>query len=114
MNLAPCTFLCYTHPMTITQTVEIPASHRLTIDVPREVPAGATARFELKVIPFAKRDEIHPAAKPPQFKLSKKELDEIVQNAKTPVSDSLSGILAHLGGITIEQIREERLAKHLP
>jgi hypothetical protein len=27
--------------MTVTQTVEIPDSHRLTIDVPREVPAGA-------------------------------------------------------------------------
>ncbi|MDR0448732.1 MAG: hypothetical protein LBH07_08700 [Treponema sp.] len=26
--------------MTITQTVDIPADHRLTIDVPREVPAG--------------------------------------------------------------------------
>ena len=26
--------------MTITQTVEIPASHRLVIDVPREVPEG--------------------------------------------------------------------------
>jgi hypothetical protein len=26
--------------MTIEQTVEIPPSHRLTIDVPREVPAG--------------------------------------------------------------------------
>jgi hypothetical protein len=26
--------------MSITQTVDIPASHRLTIDVPREVPAG--------------------------------------------------------------------------
>jgi len=26
--------------MSITQTVEIPDSHRLTIDVPREVPAG--------------------------------------------------------------------------
>jgi len=26
--------------MTVTQTVEIPASHRLTIDVPREVPDG--------------------------------------------------------------------------
>ena len=26
--------------MTITQTVEIPADHRLTIDVPNEVPAG--------------------------------------------------------------------------
>jgi hypothetical protein len=28
--------------MTVTQTVDIPASHRLTIDVPREVPAGRT------------------------------------------------------------------------
>ena len=28
--------------MTITQTVDIPASRRLTIDVPREVPAGRT------------------------------------------------------------------------
>ena len=28
--------------MTITQTVEIPASHRLTIDVPREIPVGPT------------------------------------------------------------------------
>jgi len=26
--------------MSVTQTVEIPASHRLTIDVPSEVPAG--------------------------------------------------------------------------
>ena len=26
--------------MSITQTVEIPANHRLTIDVPNEVPAG--------------------------------------------------------------------------
>ena len=28
--------------MSITQTVDIPASHRLTIDVPREIPAGRT------------------------------------------------------------------------
>jgi len=28
--------------MTVTQTVEIPASRRLTIDVPREVPLGKT------------------------------------------------------------------------
>jgi hypothetical protein len=26
--------------MTITQTVDIPASHRVTIDVPHEIPAG--------------------------------------------------------------------------
>jgi len=32
--------------MSITQTVEIPANHRLTIDVPREVPVGqAKIRF---------------------------------------------------------------------
>ena len=28
--------------MSVTQTVEIPASHRLVIDVPREVPEGRT------------------------------------------------------------------------
>jgi len=28
--------------MSVTQTVEVPASHRLTIDVPREIPAGKT------------------------------------------------------------------------
>jgi hypothetical protein len=37
--LAP---LCYTYFMAIEQTVEIPASHRLTIEVPPEVPAGRT------------------------------------------------------------------------
>jgi len=26
--------------MSVTQTVEVPANHRLTIDVPREIPAG--------------------------------------------------------------------------
>jgi len=28
--------------MMIEQTVEVPVSHRLTIDVPREIPAGPT------------------------------------------------------------------------
>jgi len=32
--------MCYTFPMKTTQTVVIPASHRLTINVPPEVPAG--------------------------------------------------------------------------
>jgi hypothetical protein len=39
-------FLCYIINMTIEQTVEIPADHRLVIDVPPEVPAGkATITF---------------------------------------------------------------------
>jgi len=33
--------------MTIEQTVTIPADHRLTLEVPPQIPAGATARFEL-------------------------------------------------------------------
>ena len=33
--------LCYTFHMSITQTVVVPANHRLTIDVPREIPAGS-------------------------------------------------------------------------
>jgi hypothetical protein len=37
-----CFVLCYILHMTVTQTVEIPESHRLVIDVPREVPAGRT------------------------------------------------------------------------
>jgi hypothetical protein len=40
--------------MIITQTVDIPESHRLTIDVPREVPAGLTTviiQFPIKETP---------------------------------------------------------------
>jgi len=43
--------------MTVTQTVEIPVSHRLTIDVPREVPDGQ-ARI---IIQFPINDKTHTA-----------------------------------------------------
>ena len=42
--------------MIITQTVEIPADRRITIEVPREVPTGTTARFELIWFPVKKTD----------------------------------------------------------
>jgi hypothetical protein len=35
-------FLCYTSPMAVTQTVDIPADRRITLEVPREVPPGRT------------------------------------------------------------------------
>jgi len=38
--------------MSVTQTVEIPASHRLTIDVPLEVPTG---RAEIIFFPVTER-----------------------------------------------------------
>jgi hypothetical protein len=34
-------FSCYIFLMSVTQTVEIPVSHRLIIDVPPEVPTGS-------------------------------------------------------------------------
>ena len=44
--------------MTIQQTVEIPANHRLTIDVPREIPAGrAILAFTPALNQRAIRDE---------------------------------------------------------
>jgi hypothetical protein len=30
------------------QTVTVPENHRLTLEVPREIPAGAVARFEIE------------------------------------------------------------------
>jgi hypothetical protein len=96
----------------ITQVVEIPADRMITIKVPPQIPAGATAQVELKIIPFVRKNEKPSEAKSSKLRFTKKELDEILQNAQTPISDSLTGILAHLGDITVEQIREERLAKY--
>ena len=50
MLLAIFRYLCHTDLMTaLQQTVEIPADHRLFIDVPEEIPAG-TATFRLEWI----------------------------------------------------------------
>ena len=38
--LVSCSFSCYIYPMTIEQTIEIPASHRIFLDLPLELPAG--------------------------------------------------------------------------
>ena len=91
--------------MTITQTVDIPADRWLKIKVPKEVPAGE-AQIELKVIPFEKKEE---GTK--KLRLTKQQLDEMLE--KSPITRELTGILSGLGDITIEQIREERLARHL-
>jgi|GEM_PF-1939525 len=103
---------CYICLMTITKTVEVPANRWLAIEVPSEVPAGAIAQVKLKIVPFAEKGEKLAAVEPSKLRLARRELDEILRNAQTPISDSLTGILAHLGDITAEQIRDERLAKH--
>jgi len=97
--------------MTITQTIEIPADRRITLEVPREVPTGATAKVEYNVIPFIKKEEKPVSTISPKLRFTKKELDEMLENC--PITRELSGLLSGLGNISVEQIREERLAKHL-
>ncbi|MDR1858788.1 MAG: hypothetical protein LBQ69_04895 [Treponema sp.] len=91
--------------MSVTQTVEVPASHRLTIDVPSEVPTGPVI---LTFTPAKK-----PAGRGSDRVLSDTETLEEVLSQPTPLADSLLGILSDLGDITLEQIRDERLARQL-
>ncbi|MDR1802475.1 MAG: hypothetical protein LBQ94_02610 [Treponema sp.] len=73
--------------MTITQTIEIPADHRLTIEVPREVPAGPA------LVTFA----------------------PVGLSQQTPIADSLLGVAANLGNVSLEEIRYQRIIdKALP
>jgi len=105
--------------MTITQTVDIPASHRLTIDVPREVPAGPTVlAFTPAKKPAIERTpdrRSEPALSADEGTSPHPHADTLLEilSRPSPHTDALLGILSGLGDITLEQIRDERLAKHL-
>jgi len=90
--------------MSVTQTVDVPASHRLTIDVPSEVPTGPVI---LTFTPAKK-----PADRGSERVIFDTETLEEVLSRPSPHTDALLGILSGLGDITLEQIRDERLAKH--
>jgi hypothetical protein len=77
--------------MTIEQIIEIPADRRLVLDLPREIPAG---RVRITFTPVAGKD------------------DRAGQE-DTPLTDWLSGILSHVGDISPDEIRSERLRKYL-
>ena len=83
--------------MIITQTVEIPADRCITLEIPHEIPTGR-ARLELNVIPFVKKPETPLKA---------------LEGVATPIADSLLGVAAHLGNMTLDEIRKEKLVKHL-
>ena len=99
--------------MTITQTVEVPANRRLLIDIPNEVPTG---RINV-IIQFPAKEDVQRELTAQQKNesnnvlMTRKELDEFLQNAHTPIADSLLGILKT--DMTIDEIRMARLAKHL-
>jgi ABC-type transporter Mla subunit MlaD len=88
--------------MTITQTVDIPADRRITLEVPREVPVGRT------ILAFT------PA---PDRGSTGRKVESSPESAKTkatPHSDALFAIFSQVGGdIDPDEIRSERLAKHL-
>jgi hypothetical protein len=77
--------------MTIQQTMEIPADRKIQMALPEDIPAGGAQ------------------APAPNTDFS----CLIDPNIPTPHTDFLSGILAGAGGITREQIREERLRTYL-
>jgi len=94
--------------MTITQTVEIQADRRVTIDIPREVPLGRTNI----ILQFPDKKEAQaskPVPKDGKIKYTRKELDEMLKDC--PITQSLIGIL-HTD-MTVDEIRDERLARHL-
>ena len=43
--------------MTITQTVEIPADYRISLELPRSVPVGAKAQVEIKIAAKITKDQ---------------------------------------------------------
>jgi hypothetical protein len=85
--------------MTIEQTVEIPSDRRITFEflAPKEIPVGL-ARIEMKVTP-----------------VNEEKGKAVAENRAqdTPRADKLLGIASHLGEISLEEIRTERLTKYL-
>jgi hypothetical protein len=85
--------------MTITQTVDIPADRHVFFDflAPQEIPAGKT-RVEVKLTPVVVKQE-----KPAEEGAS-----------AHPHSDALFALFSQIRGkVDIDEIRTERLAKHI-
>jgi hypothetical protein len=94
--------------MTITQTVDIPADHRVLFEflAPKEIPAGKT-RVEMKLTPVVEKQTDQGSD------TALKTADE--GTSPHPHADALFFILSQIGGnIDIDELRTERImAKHL-
>ena len=89
--------------MTIEQTVDIPASRRVFLDLPLDLPVGR-AKVAFTITPETEGE----AGVNGKIRLTKEMKERLLQGEKLR---SLTGIL-HTE-MSIEEIREERLAKHL-
>jgi hypothetical protein len=90
--------------MTIEQTIEIPASRRITLDLPHELPVGK-AKVELNFTPFT---GIQSASNSDKIHLTKAMIDEMLQGDDLQF---LTGIL-HTE-TSAEAIRAERIQEQL-
>jgi hypothetical protein len=91
---------------TIEQIVEIPADHRLMIEVPPEIPEGKA------ILAFTPAGE---EKKTPHDRgtAGKKLPGAGNTRGATPHTDWLCGLLSHVGDISLEELRNERLSKYL-
>jgi hypothetical protein len=87
--------------MTIEQTVEIPADHRLTIEVPQEIPAGK-AVLAFTPISFPKTEK-----NGGKISLTRLMLEELL---RSEALRSLTGLLHN--DMDPGEIRSERLKKY--
>jgi hypothetical protein len=88
--------LDYPQTMTIAQTVEVPVDHRLTLEIPPEIPVG---RALLTFTPAPEPETAKPG--------------DNAEERATPISDRLLGIASHIGDISLDELRTERLSKYL-
>jgi hypothetical protein len=110
IRFPPLSFLpiiCYIIDMTITQTVEITDDRHVRFDY--ELPRDVTADKAQVIIEFPVREKPKANNEIPRF--TKKEFEELMKNS--PITQSLSGILSGLGDVDLDEIRMERLKKHL-
>jgi len=88
--------------MTIEQTIEIPVSRRIFLDLPPELPPGR-AKVELTLTPLS----VFPEEGMKKFRLTQSKIDKMLQDETLR---SLTGLLH--SEMTIDEIRAERLRKH--
>jgi len=87
--------------MSITQTVEVPADHRLTIDVPREIPMGrAVLTFTLTSVQSSKDQRYDNAPLPGgSYNTVEEALQAAAEKAADPNRKPISRLFGKCKGI---------------
>ena len=87
--------------MTVTQTVEIPADHRLTIDVPRDIPMGkAVLAFTPVSVPKSKDQRYDTAPLPGgSYNTAEEALQAAAEKAADPNRKPISRLFGKHKGI---------------